>query len=129
MSTFQITRKMASVVKESSSDVFVNLSDQLGGLLLKEEQKPAVEVLLLGKDVMVVHPTGFGKSIIYQSFIIAKNFGNTASFVVVVPLRSIIEDQLQSNDFGLKAVAFEKIPQLLKDIGANKYNVIFASAS
>ena len=48
--------------------------------------------------------------------------------MVVVPLRSIIEDQLQSNDFGLKAVAFDKIPKLLKDIGANKYNVIFASA-
>ena len=42
-----------------------------------------------------------------------------ASIVGVVPLRSIIEDQLQSNDFGLKAVAFDKIPKLLKDIGAN----------
>ena len=42
MSTLQITRKMASV-RESSSDVFVNLSDQLGGLVLKEEQKLAVE--------------------------------------------------------------------------------------
>ena len=101
---------------------------------------------------MAVLPTGFGKSIIYQSFVIAKDFANTASIVVlfrfavllktscsqmtlvtalimvVVPLRSIIEDQLQSNDFGIKAVAFKKIPQLLKDIGANKYNVIFASA-
>ena len=44
MSTLQITRKMASV-RESSSDVFVNLSDQLCGLVLKEEQKLAVEAL------------------------------------------------------------------------------------
>ena len=66
MSTFQITRKMASVVKESSNEVFVNLSNQLGGLVLKEEQKLAVEALVTGKDVMAVHPTGFGKSIIYQ---------------------------------------------------------------
>ena len=119
---------MASL--RDSSDVFANLSDQLGGLLLKEEQRLAIEALLSGKDVMAVLPTGFGKSVIYQSFVIAKNFANvnTASIVVVVPLRSIIEDQLQSNDFGLKAVAFEKIPQLLTDIGANKYNVIFASA-
>ena len=72
---------------------------------------------------MAVLPTGFGKS-----NPIAENFANTASIVVVVPLRSIIEDQLQSNDFALKGVAFGKIPQLLKDIGANKYNVIFASA-
>ena len=44
MSTLQITRKMASV-RESSRDVFVNLSDQLDGLVLKEEQKLAVEAL------------------------------------------------------------------------------------
>ena len=65
MSTFQITRKMASVVKESNSDVFVNLSDQLGGFGLKEEQKLAVKALLSGRDVMAVLPTGFGKSIMY----------------------------------------------------------------
>ena len=112
MSTFQITREMASVVKDSSSDVFVKLSDQLGGLVLKEEQKLAVEALLSGKDVMAVLPTGFGKSIIYQSFVIAKNIASTTSIVVVVQLRSIIEDQLQSNDFNIKAVAFENIPKL-----------------
>ena len=67
MSTFQITRKMASVMKESSSDVFVKLSDQLGGLVLKEEQKLAVEALLSGRDVIAVLSTGFGKSIVYQS--------------------------------------------------------------
>ena len=66
MSTFQITREMASVVKDSSSDVYVKLSNQLGGLVLKEEQKLAVEALLSGKDVMAVLPTGFRKSIIYQ---------------------------------------------------------------
>ena len=98
-------------MKESSSDVFVNLSDQVGGLVLKEGQKLAVEALLSGKDVMAVLPAGFGKSIIYQSFV---NFTITASIVVVVPLRSIIEDQLRSNDFGLKAVAFDKIPKLLR---------------
>ena len=70
MSTPQITRKMVSVVKESSSDIFVNLSDQVAGLALKEGQKLAVEALLSGKDVMAVLPTGFGKSIIYQSIVL-----------------------------------------------------------
>ena len=67
MSTLQITRKMVSVVKESSSDVFVNLSDQVGGLVFKEGQKLAVEALLSGKDEMAVLPTGFGKSIIHEA--------------------------------------------------------------
>ena len=65
MSTFQITRKIVLVVKESSSDVFVNLSDQLSSLVLKEERKLAIEALLSGKDVMAVLTTGFRKSIIY----------------------------------------------------------------
>ena len=56
---------MASV-RERGSDVFVNLSDQLGGLVLKEEQKLAVEALSR-KDVMAVLPTDFGKSIIIKA--------------------------------------------------------------
>ena len=117
MSTLQITRKMASV-RESISDVFVNLSDQLGSLVLKEEQKLAVEAL--SRKIC----NGRSSRWFRESF----DFANTASIVVVVPFRSIFQDQLQSKDFGLKAVAFKKIPQLLKDIRANKYNVIFASA-
>ena len=74
MSTFQITRKMALVVKESSNDVFVNLSNQHSSLVLKAEQKLSVEALLSGKDVMAILPTGFRKSIIYQSFVIAAGY-------------------------------------------------------
>ena len=62
-----------------------NLSDHLGGLVLKEEQNLVVEALLSGKDVMGILPTGFGKSIIYQSFVVAKNL----AILVVVPLRSM----------------------------------------
>ena len=57
---------MDSVTKENTIDVPLDLSDHLGGLVLKEEQKLAVEALLSGKDVMAILPTGFGKSIIYQ---------------------------------------------------------------
>ena len=43
------------------------------GLVLKVEQKEAVESLLRGKDVFGVLPTGFGKSLIFQLFVLAKN--------------------------------------------------------
>ena len=101
------------------------LSERLGGLILKDEQRLAVEALMSGKDVLAMLLTGFGKSVIYQSFVFAKD---SSSIVVIVPLRSTIDDQLQSNNFGLKAVAFEKKPELMKDIAANKFQVIFASA-
>ena len=119
--------RMDSVTKENTVDVSLDLNDHLGGLVLKEEQKLAVEALLSGKDVKAVLPTGFGKSIIYQSFVVAKNLAVSSSILVVVPLRSIIEDQLRFNDFGLKAVALEKNQQLLRAIGANKYHVILSA--
>ena len=56
------------VTKENTIDVSLDLSDHLGSLVFKEEQKLVVEALLSGKDVMAVLPNGFGKSIIYQSF-------------------------------------------------------------
>ena len=54
--------------EESSvkSTVFDQLTERLGGLVLKEKQEEAVKNLLEGKDVFAVLPTGFGKSLIYQ---------------------------------------------------------------
>ena len=43
------------------------------GFVLKAEQKEAVESLLRGKDVFGVLPTGFGKSLIFQLVVLAKN--------------------------------------------------------
>ena len=50
----------------------MNVSVTLRGLVVKEEQKSAGEALLLGKNDMAVLPTGFGKSIIHQSFVLVK---------------------------------------------------------
>ena len=62
---------MDSVAKESILPD--HLSKRLCGLILKDEQKLAIEALMSGKDVLAVLPTGFGKSVIYQSFVIAKD--------------------------------------------------------
>ena len=42
-------------------------------LTLKDEQKEAVKSLLSGRDVLAILPTGFGKSLIFQLFAIAKS--------------------------------------------------------
>ena len=55
---------MDSAAQESISSE--HLSERLGGLILKDEQKLAVEALMSGKDVLVVLPTGLSKSV--QSF-------------------------------------------------------------
>ena len=71
------------------STVFDQLTDQLGGLVLKEKQKVVVKNFLEGKDVFAVLPTGFGKSLISQSFIMAKEIESCdvdrPSCLVIVP--------------------------------------------
>ena len=81
-------------------------------LSLKDEQKEAVSSLLSGKDVLAVLPTGFGKSLIFQLFAIAKSLEATrngtkpGTTLVICPLDSIIKDQLtEAESYGLKAVS------------------------
>jgi len=72
---------MASISREFSVECFdfdCLSASCLGGLVLKRKQKEAVSRLLEGKDVLVVLPTGFGKSLIYQSFIFAKEMAESS---------------------------------------------------
>ena len=70
-------------------------TSKLWGLHLKTEQEQAVRNLYVGKDVLAVLPTGFGKSRIYQAFSLQKSCENTgATLIIIAPLTSIIEDQL-----------------------------------
>jgi len=78
---FAAQAKMASISREYSGECFDfdRLSAScLGGLVLKREQKEAVSRLLEGKDVLAVLPTGFGKSLIYQSFVLAKEMAESS---------------------------------------------------
>ena len=74
---------------------------------LKPEQEVAVKSLLDGKDVFAVLPTGYGKSLIYQMFVRAKDFemNGKATILVISPLVSIIKDQiLDMKSIGYSAV-------------------------
>ena len=55
------------------------ITGKLRGVHLKPEQEQAVRNLYLGKDVLAVLPTGFGKSHIYQAFSFLKSCENTGA--------------------------------------------------
>ena len=70
---------------------------------LKAQQKEAVKHVWEGKDVFVLLPTGFGKSIIYEvlpflfDYKLGRMHGQTKSLVIVVsPLVSLMADQVSS---------------------------------
>ena len=48
--------------------------------------------------------------------------------LVIVPLRSIGEEQINSNDFDLSVIGFEKTVDVLNEMKNNKFQVIYASA-
>ncbi|XP_068671291.1 probable ATP-dependent DNA helicase RecS [Montipora foliosa] len=106
---------MAFLEKEHQEfQVFERLSRRLGGLVLKKEQKEAITLLLQGKDVFAVLPTGFGKSLIYQNFVLIKQ----------------MEDESTSNSGGDRpsCLGFEKTADVLNEMKNNKFQVIYASA-
>ena len=70
---------------------------------LKAQQKEAVKHVWEGKDVFVLLPTGFGKSIIYEvlpflfDYKLRRMHGQTKSLVIVMsPLVSLMADQVSS---------------------------------
>ena len=58
-----------------------------------------------GKQCFCVVPTGFVKSLIYQIFVYAKSSSSVQrpTIIVISPLKSIMDEQLASNEFGLSA--------------------------
>ena len=84
---------------------------QLGGLVLKEEQKAALYAVTLKKqDCSCILPTGFGKSLIFQlvPFVADRLEKVSHSCVLVVsPMNAIISDQiekLKERGVGVKAL-------------------------
>ena len=73
------------------------------GLTLKAQQREAARYVWEGKDVFVLLPTGFGKSMIYEvlpflfDYKLGRMHGPTKSLVIVVsPLVSLMADQVTS---------------------------------
>ena len=74
----------------------LNVSREKEKIILKREQETAVKELLAGRDVMAILPTGFGKSLIFTVFAIAKEQlrSEKKCVIVVSPLKSIIDEQI-----------------------------------
>ena len=104
------------------------------GFVLKSEQKEAVESLLKGRDVFGVLPTGFGKSLIFQLFVLAKNRASKSpnverpTIIVICPLKSIMEEQIASNEFGLSAAELRFDGETFNSIRNGEVQVVYATA-
>lgn len=125
---------MAGVEGEDTDNILSRALEDLRiaagrSFTLKREQHIAVKDLLAGKDVLAVLPTGFGKSLIYQTFVRASDYklSGKASILVISPLNSVIRDQLDDMEQqGYAAV--DASATSLEDIRNCSYKIAFASA-
>ena len=96
---------------------------------LKEEQAKVVHDLLRGKHVFAILPTGYGKSLIYQVFVRARDYqrqGN-AAILVISPLNSIIKDQLKDMEQQGYLAVNASITSV-KGMRKCKFKIMYASA-
>ena len=85
-------------------DSLDSLAQELG-FALKSEPREGFGVTARGKRCFCVLPTGFVKSLIYEMFVYAKNSSSVQrpTIIVISPLKSIMDEQLATNEFGLSA--------------------------
>ena len=81
----------------------------------------------LNHDVLAVLLTGYGKCLIFQSFVVAKELLNSAKACVLVicPLTSIIQDQIPE----AKALEITRVSlHDLEEVTQNNFQLVFSSA-
>ena len=116
-----------------------------GSFTIKQKQREALEkIVLYGKDSLIVLPTGYGKSLIYQMlpplfdyYLAADKLKNDKSIVIVIcPLNALIDDQINKlNSVGVSCTSLRvcgeeaegRFHDIFKEeLEAGKFQVIFA---
>ena len=82
------------------SDLKAILQTRFGFSEFREGQEEAIRAALAGKRVLLIQPTGWGKSLVYQMIAVMRGLT-----LVFSPLRALMRDQVrQANErFGLRA--------------------------
>ncbi|XP_071484695.1 ATP-dependent helicase wrn-1-like [Diadema antillarum] len=104
----------------------------------RDEQRTCIKSFLLGHDLFVALPTGFGKSAIFQVAPLCVDFlrglrdcnSSKAVAVVVMPLKSLVTDQMsRAEEFGIIAADLSAglTDTIRESISAGKYSILFAS--
>ena len=101
----------------------------------RETQQEAIVNLLEGKDVLVLQPTGSGKSLIFQSFPLIvdelRKPVRCSCALVISPLNSLMQDQVSFlTSVGIKAAFIgeeQNDESIKKGVEAGKFQVVFGS--
>ena len=93
------------------------------GFVLKSEQREALELLLRGKDVFCVLPTGFDKSLIYRMFVHAKSSSSSVQRPTVIVISPHANMPLVPMNFFLCRVDYALEENVFEPPGRNELTV------
>lgn len=107
----------------------MNIRWENSAVALKPEQETAINNLLHGRAVIAILPTGFGKSLIYTVFALAKEeiSSSKTCVIVIAPLKSIIDDQI-SEMLSLNCTAMELTTEALNVVRESPPQFLYFSA-
>ena len=108
-------------VEACRRDLIIEVAKSHGYERLKEEQLSAIDKFVIGSDVFVSLPTGFGKSLIYgllpSIFDCLKGYTEPTSVALIVsPLASLMIDQKAR--FLPRGISAEFLGEIQNDAGA-----------
>ena len=126
---------MAAASEDKWKEAFEAVKAQFELTDLLPEQQEAIKVFFKGKNVFVNLPTGFGKSLIFQSLpivadIVSGKPRGSSVIVVISPLRSLMEDQVQYlNSICIPAIAITDVedPEIIQQVLNGNFLVVFGS--
>ena len=102
----------------------------VSGLNLELTKEQETASLLMDRDVLTVFPTGYGKSLIFQTYVMAAeqvNKGTKASMLVISTLTSIIQDQIvEARSFEIMCVSLLEIT--FQELKKSAFHTVFTSA-
>lgn len=126
---------MAAFEDELWKEAFLAVESQFEVENLLSEQKEAIKSFFGEKHVFVNLPTGFGKSLIFQSLplvsdILHRRSRGSSVIVVLSPLRSLMEDHVNYlSNIGIPSIAIgdEEDPDIIQQVLNGYYVVVFGS--
>ena len=126
---------MAAASEEKWKEAFEAVKAQFELTDLLPEQQEAIKAFFKGKNVFVNLPTAFGKSLIFQSLpivadIVSGKPRGSSVIVVISPLRSLMEDQVQYlNSICIPAIAITDVedPEIIQQVLNGNFLVVFGS--
>jgi ATP-dependent DNA helicase RecQ len=121
--------------EELWKEAIISVKNQFEIENLLQEQEQAIRAFFEKGNVFVNLPTGYGKSLIFQSLPIVASVLYSkprGSYVLLVisPLRSLMEDQVRElGNFGIPAIAFgdNDDPEIIQQVINGNFILVYCS--